>query len=321
MLDPEQVRLDLSDLAGGPVTITGAASLGAQRSTLFVDYPVAGSSTAAVAQISTSVLQAVPTTLEAHILGLVHAAGVPVPEVLTAVDELPRIKLPAMVVTRVDGETVPRQILRSLPGPDAGHELARACGVAMARIHGIDPTLLPASLPSPTNDAFLATQTEVVNLLNEPRPVVRYAIEWLRQHPIADVNPVLVHGDFRNGNLAIDRGHLNAVLDWELTHRGDPMEDLAWFCLRTWRFGNDHAPAGGFGSLAALIEGYEQGGGTFRSEAFTWWSIARSVWWANGLASQGAAFSKGLTDLIVLAASGRRVPELEYDLLTLINQS
>ena len=53
-------------------------------------------------------------------------------------------------------------------------------------------------------------------------------------------------------------------------------------------------------------------------DAIHWWSVARCAWWAIGLAGQAAAFTSGLTDAITLAASGRRVPELEYDLLRLI---
>ena len=109
-----------------------------------------------------------------------------------------------------------------------------------------------------------------------------------------------------------------AVLDWEVAQASDPMQDLAWLCLRTWRFGADDRPVGGFGTLDALLAGYREAGGRFRPDAFHWWSVARSVWWAVGLAGQAAAFTGGLTDSIVLAASGRRVPELEYDLLHLI---
>jgi aminoglycoside phosphotransferase (APT) family kinase protein len=68
----------------------------------------------------------------------------------------------------------------------------------------------------------------------------------------------LVHGDFRHGNLMVhaERG-LAAVLDWELAHLGDPMEDLGWICVNSWRFGNIDKPVGGFGEYADLFAGYE----------------------------------------------------------------
>ena len=107
---------------------------------------------------------------------------------------------------------------------------------------------------------------------------------------------------------------------WELAHLGDPMEDLAWLCLRTWRFGLDNHVVGGFGNLDGLRDSYVKAGGEWRSEAFHWWTVARTLWWGLGLARQAQAFIQGDSTSIVLAASGRRVVELEYDLLCLIDQ-
>ena len=150
-------------------------------------------------------------------------------------------------------------------------------------------------------------------------------LRWLRRHlPEPPDRPTLVHSDWRNGNLIVDpdpsseRHGLAAVIDWELCHVGDPMEDLAWLTLRFWRFGQDGREVGGFGTLGDLLAAYESAGGTVRPEALEWWGVARTLWWAQVLALQAAAFTAGLTDSLVLAASGRRVCELEYDLLTQI---
>jgi aminoglycoside phosphotransferase (APT) family kinase protein len=71
-----------------------------------------------------------------------------------------------------------------------------------------------------------------------------WAFRWLELNRPPPTDLVLVHGDFRMGNLIIDVGRGNAesaslaaVLDWELTHTGQAVEDLAWFCIRAWRFG------------------------------------------------------------------------------------
>src|SRR3546814_9490874 len=66
--------------------------------------------------------------------------------------------------------------------------------------------------------------------------------------PISD--PVLVHGDYRMGNIMVDMaegqaGGLAAVLDWELAHLGDGHEDLAFGCMTVWRFGRLDRPAFG----------------------------------------------------------------------------
>ncbi len=315
--DPAAIAGGLADLLGHRVEITGAASVGAQRSTLFIDVHDAEAPIPAVAQISTSVINAAPVGHEAAILRSAHAAGVPVPRVLAATESLPGVGSPAMVVERIDGKTIPRHILRALDDGLDGEALARQCGEAMARIHAIPLDTLPPDLEVIPCDAFVERHTELLELLPSPRPAIRYGLRWLADHPIADTPLTLVHGDFRNGNIIVDDG-LTAVLDWELCQRSDPMQDLAWICTRTWRFGNDDRPVGGFGSFDSLRSGYEAGGGSVRLDALHWWMVARAVWWAVGLANQGAAFTSGLTDSIVLAASGRRVPELEYDLLRLI---
>ena len=316
--DPAAVTAGLSELIGAPVTITGAASVGAQRSTLFVDIERDDGVEAAVAQISGTVIESRPATGEADLIRLASAVGVPVPTVYAVTDDLAGVGAPAMVVSKAEGRTIPRHILRHLSDDEAGDRLANQCGAALARLHTIRRNEIPDHVATALSEHFVDLQEERLDLLPAPHPAIRYGIRWLRENPITDPDPTLVHGDFRNGNIVVDDAGLVAVLDWEVAQASDPMQDLAWLCLRTWRFGSDHRPVGGFGALDALVGGYEAAGGTFRHDAFHWWSVARSVWWAIGLAGQSAAFTRGLTDSIVLAASGRRVSELEYDLLTLI---
>ena len=69
-----------------------------------------------------------------------------------------------------------------------------------------------------------------------------------------------MHGDFRHGNLIIGPDGVRAVLDWELAHTGDPMEDLGWICVNSWRFGEIDKPVGGFGTREELFAGYEAAG-------------------------------------------------------------
>ncbi len=307
------------------ITIAGAASLGTQRATLLIDIDDGSKITPAVAQICSAVISAAPATVEASLLRLAEAAGVPTPRVLAATDSLPGLAVPALVAARVGGLSIPRQILRSLIDDASGDQLASDCGRALAALPRLDPSTAPDALDrlgadNPYGD-YCDQLTGTLDDLPSARPAVRLGLNWLRRNaPDRPNEQSVVHGDFRNGNILVDNGRLAAVIDWELAHIGDPMEDLAYLCMRTWRFGNDDRPCGGFGSLASLREGYEQGGGTWSEERLHWWMVARSAWWAIGLARQGAAFSAGETDSIVHAASGRRVPELEYDLLNLIRQ-
>ena len=109
------------------------------------------------------------------------------------------------------------------------------------------------------------------------------------------------------------------MLDWEgALASGDPMQDLAWPALRMWRFRNETAEIGGFAGRAPFVAGYEAAGGTFDEDRFEWWKVEGTLRWAVGLAGQTMAFLDGRVPSIVMAASGRRVSELEWDLLMLI---
>lgn len=321
-------------LPGAPaVRISGVASLGAQRQTHFLEIGDAGITRPAVAQIAAQVIDQTSVADEAKLLRAAIAAGVPVPEIL-AVDEEVR----AIVSARVEGETIPRRILRLIEAePDLGSRLASDCGHALAAIHRI-PIALRSDSPSRANPAdlpiradlpdlddytdplrYAAQLEELLDSLSAPHPIFRLGIRWLRRFAKPPPRtPSLIHGDFRLGNLIVTNAGLAAVLDWELAHLGDPMEDLAWLCLRTWRFGLEDREVGGFARLDALRRAYEEAGGVWRADAFNWWTVARTLWWGLGLARQAQAFLEGASDSIVLAASGRRVVELEYDLLRLI---
>lgn len=298
------------------VRVTGVASVGANRRTLFLDLVSDGSTRKAVAQIAAPhTLDAANVANEVKLLRAAEEAGVVVPHILAADPESGTV-----VSSHVEGESIPRRVLRRVEAvPELGPTLTADCGRALAATHRI-PTGPLGELPDMSAPGVYADQMEqLLESLATPHPTFRLGVRWLRRNAIPPVEtPVVVHGDFRLGNfLATDHG-VSAVLDWELVHLGDPMEDLAWLCLRTWRFGNDALEVGGFGSLAELRAAYEKADGVWREDAFAWWTVARTLWWGLGLARQAQAYIDGDASSIVLAASGRRVVELEYDLLRLM---
>ena len=189
-----------------------------------------------------------------------RAAGVPVAELYDHGEgALGRAYL---LMERLDGETIPRRLLRDDAYAAARPGLAHRLGEVLARIHQIDPDRLPGL---PQVDAF-GQLTELYQGFAEPRPALEIGLRWLREHQPAPVADTLVHGDFRTGNLMIAADGLRGVLDWELTHRGDPRQDLGWLCTKAWRFGSAR-PVGGFGPRADLMAGYAAGGGTPPDEA------------------------------------------------------
>jgi aminoglycoside phosphotransferase (APT) family kinase protein len=127
-----------------------------------------------------------------------------------------------------------------------------------------------------------------------------------------------VHGDFRNGNLIIGPDGVRAVLDWELVHLGDPMEDLGWLCTRAWRFGGA-PPVGGFGQYADLFAAYEeQSGIAVDPEVVAWWELCGTVKWGVICIMQAQRHLGGGERSVELAAIGRRLYEQEYDCVQLL---
>jgi len=67
-----------------------------------------------------------------------------------------------------------------------------------------------------------------------PEPVLTYALDWLHRAALGgDQPPVLIHGDIGPGNFLFAGTEVTALIDWELTHAGHPLEDLACIIART----------------------------------------------------------------------------------------
>ena len=244
-------------------------------------------------------------------------AGVPVPQVVTSAD-VPELGGPTLVTEYVPGEAVPRHLLRQVARDGSGERLAAQVGTALARLHGLD-ALPGADDPEAPAVRALRTLREACDELLQPSPVFVLALRWLEANlppPPARLRPL--HGDARVGRIVGGPDGLGALLDWERAHLGDPLEDLATFCLRTWRFGRHALGAGGLAPSRVLIEAWQAGGGHFDTDAFGWWTRLATLKRGVELAEQARAHLDGTVADIVLAASGRHIAELEYDLLRLL---
>jgi aminoglycoside phosphotransferase (APT) family kinase protein len=223
------------------------------------------------------------------------------------------------VMERIDGETIPRRILRDAEYEAARPRLARQCGEIAAAIHATDVSTLPA-LPVLDAEAQLAQYSSLLDALGEPHPALELGLRWLGERvPPPSPTPRLVHGDFRNGNIVVGTDGVRAVLDWELAHLGDPAEDLGWLCVRSWRFGVDDLVVGGFGRLDDLLDGYRAAGGDppDRSVVHFWMTFGTLKWGAMTIL-QTFAHLQGAVRSVELATLGRRVVEMEWDLLDAI---
>ena len=303
------------------------ASAGARRRNVLFDALRSGERVPLVATIIPSAaVQIMPIELEASHLRFAEAAGMPAPHVVAVCEDASWLGGPFFVTARVAGETIPRQVLRLVAAhPALGPRLARQCGEALAKLHAADPAHAHPRIARPAGDpieAALRAVEALVEGLLQPSPAFTLALRALeRERPPPPARLTVVHGDFRNGNLIVDATGLRAALDWEICHVGDPMEDLGWLCQRMWRFRSDALEVGGFGARADLVAGYEAAGGRFEPARFRWWKAMGTLRWGLGLAGQAKAHLDGSVPSIVMAASGRRVAELEWDVLMLLRRS
>ena len=128
-----------------------------------------------------------------------------------------------------------------------------------AGLHALKP---PADLPAAPDP--LADLAAKLAEFDYDGGVFELAIEALSKDRPPPREPVTVHGDLRLGNLIVGEHGLNAVIDWELVHAGDPAEDLGWLCVKAWRFGAP-GPAAGLGTREELLAAYRAAGRRRRS--------------------------------------------------------
>jgi aminoglycoside phosphotransferase (APT) family kinase protein len=254
---------------------------------------------------------------EAALMQRAYAAGVPSPRVLHVLEPQDDLGI-GFIMARVEGETIPRKILRDAQFAAARPKLARQIGEILAGIHGLALSELPElRLMTPAKE--IAELERDYRSFDWPRPVFELALRWLRDRdPGPSGQLTLVHGDFRHGNLIIGPDGVRAVLDWELAHTGDPMEDLGWVCVNSWRFGEIDRPVGGFGSREELFAGYEGAGGRVDVDRVMFWEVMGTLRWGVMCCGMMARFRIGPEHSIERAMIGRRASETEIDLLRLL---
>ena len=253
---------------------------------------------------------------EAQVIEAARLAGVKAPRVRCVLDPENGIG-EAYVMDRLAGETIARKILRDDAFADVCPKLARQCGEILARIHSIDIEPLRDTLQVVDGRTQLARYRDLYDVYNYPHPVFELAFQWLEPRLKECNRAALVHGDFRNGNLLISPSGIEAVLDWELTHIGDPLEDIGWICVNSWRFGASEKLVGGFGDLKDLLQGYETAGGAhFTPDDVKPWIVFGSLKWGIMCMTMYQGFRADGS--VERAAIGRRASETEIDLVNLL---
>ena len=261
---------------------------------------------------------------EFRLLRAVHASGALVPKPWWSCEDPDLLGGPFYLMDRVEGEAIPRRIYRSEELADARDQLPSQLGQSLARIHRTPTDGDLAWLPGPA-EGRSSPEEQVESIRRglaaspSPAPVLELAHRWLSRNIPAEGDRTLVHGDFRIGNVMVGPDGLRAVLDWELAHVGDPHEDLAWMCTRTWRFGNVDKPVGGIGQREPFYDAYEkESGRSLDRDALRYWELLGSAKVAVVWIFQVQTWLSGANRSVEQAAIGRRKAETDLDLLELL---
>lgn len=245
---------------------------------------------------------------EGALLRAAAQAGMRVPELLASGPHF-------LVLSWVDGEALARRILRDEGFATARTRLVAQFAEQLALLH---TRVSPDQVPGLAQPEVLADVRARLDAMGEPHPAFELGLRWLEEHRPPARTDAVVHGDFRLGNVMVDEDGLAAVLDWELSHLGDPMQDLGWLCVRSWRFGAQ-PPVAGLGTYEELAQAYEDaGGGPVDLSALLWWEVFGTLNWGVMCMIQARGHLERGVRSVELAAIGRRACEVELDLLDLL---
>lgn len=309
----------------GTVHDLGQLTGGANKTTWSFDAEIGGARCPFILQMSSTRSTPVPAEIadltphleadqDARVMIAAVKAGVPAPRVRAIFDDADGLG-PGYVTERVEGETLVPRILREDRFAEARKKMARQCGEILAAIHRIPLPDAPflKRLDAPQH---VASYRKLIDFMGFRHPALEFGLKWAAEHAPKNPRCTVVHGDFRAGNLIVGEEGIRLVLDWEIAQAGDPMQDLGWVCVKTWRFGGKF-PVGGFGTREDLFAGYEAiSGEPVDRDAVRFWEAWGSVKWAAGCLSLG---TRGVEENNVeRCAIGRRIEEPLWDFVNLI---
>lgn len=346
-LDALKARLEsyLAERLHAPTTITAIKPLigGACQEHYALDVSVGGASPAEYV-LRTDKGKALDASLsrvaEYQVIEAAYTAGVKTPKPFLLEASPALIGHPFYLMERIPGTAIARKLLTDESLAGARAELPLELAKVLAHIHAIRPGDLP-TLTYPA--AFLASHAdkringlrdrssaaevailqarESLDQLDEGFPAMEMALRWLTLNAPPEREITLTHGDFRTGNFMVTPDGLSGILDWEFAHFGDPMEDVGYLCMRDWRFGRDDKHVGGFADREPFYRAYEAASNRIIDPAIVhYWEVFGNLRWAWGAVQQAQRHLSGADRSIELAAIGRRVAEMEFEMLYLIER-
>jgi aminoglycoside phosphotransferase (APT) family kinase protein len=251
---------------------------------------------------------------EFEVLRAAHEAGVKVPRPYGYIADLGGRE--AFVMERLEGETIGRRIVRRDELAAARRVLPVQMAEELAKIHAVPLSRLPF-----LRETRVEGMVEELDEVGEPHPAIELGLWWLRENRPPARSAVVVHGDYRVGNLVVGERGLVGVLDWEFAHVDDPARDVAFSLVRAWRFGVPEKRLGGVGDVEPYLARYnELTGFDVRPEELDYWELAGNVAWAIGCLTQAQRHLTGQDRSVELAILGRLGVEVEYEICRLLER-
>lgn len=213
-------------------------------------------------------------TTEFRALQALHGSAVPVPEPLFC-ETGDAFGTPGFIMREVTGGRA-ASLLEPEPYGDHAAAIGAALFTALGALHRAEPSLLGLAVPSPA-DAARRRLDHWRAAFDEdrcrPEPIADAGFRWLDRTPVPSAARVtVVHGDYRSGNFLFDGPRLLAILDWEMVHAGDPLEDLAWVMDPLWAHGSGR-PAATVAEPEAIRLWEAASGLSADPEALRWWRV------------------------------------------------
>ena len=271
---------------------------------------------------------------EYYVIQLAYSAGVKTPKPIWLEDGREAIGSPFYFMERISGRANGRYIVKDPKLNAVRKKFSTFLAENLSKIHTVTPEKCSDSEfrkklsrftdGEPFSVAKLAIEElkTQVNSLKEPHPAIDLMINWLEENVKSTDFPVLVHGDFRTGNFMVTPEEVTGIVDWEFAHFGDRHEDIAWLCMRDWRFGKLNKEVGGFATREEFYADYEKFSGIKVDPAkVTFWEVIGNLRWACGSSAQAERHISGADKGIELASIGRRTSEMELEAMRLIENA
>lgn len=257
---------------------------------------------------------------EYYVMDRAHQWGVKVAKVRYLCPDDSAIGSPFFIMDYVDGISIGVKVVHAPELAHARTQLPQQLAHQLAKIHAM-PTHTLDFLQTTTAQDTIQQMYDILDKLGVKNPTWEWALRWANRHLPPPSALTYIHGDFRIGNLLVNEAGLSAVIDWEFGHKGDPYEEIAYICMRDWRFGNGHLHFAGISDRETFFTAYETASGmTLDRQRIAWWEIMGNIRWGIICLSQANRHLSGQEPSIELASLGRRSAEMQLEALRLIEQ-